>query len=90
MTTVGHEEPDKWTIVQVPRGKPMSYATLTFCFVSLFVWIIIFLVAALEVVMINPRRFYGANAQQNIPNDSDSEGDISVDKCIAVILQEKN
>ena len=40
--------------------------------------------------MINPRRFYGANAQQNIPNDSDSEGDISVDECIAVILQEKN
>ena len=30
--------------------------------------------------MINPPRFYGANAQQNIPNDIDSEDDISVDK----------
>ena len=30
--------------------------------------------------MINPHRFYGANAQQNIPNDSDSEDDISVDE----------
>ena len=29
--------------------------------------------------MINPRRFYGANAQQNMPNDSDSDDDISVD-----------
>ena len=30
--------------------------------------------------MINPHRFYGANAQQNIPNDSDSEDGISVDE----------
>ena len=30
--------------------------------------------------MVNPHRFYGANAQQNIPNDSDSKDDISVDE----------
>ena len=30
--------------------------------------------------MINPHQFYGANAQQNMPNDSDSEDDISVDE----------
>ena len=30
--------------------------------------------------MINPQRFHGANAQQNIPNDSDYEDDISVDE----------
>ena len=30
--------------------------------------------------MINPHQFYGANAQQNIPNDSDSEDGISVDE----------
>ena len=67
-------------IAQVPRDPPAGHATLNYILFFRLICTINFFAVALEVVMINPHRFYRANALQNIPNDSDSEDDLSVDK----------